>query len=592
MTARAGSDLVYAAGFLPTPGQDRRNMRNSSASRACSAVRLVASIQRQICCGRGILPRRGMTKRRAGATLVPPRLHGYVYAAVLDGPMCLHGCLPVVNTVAIAVTGDGTLFIMDSGYGRVRRVGPEGSISTYFKAARLRTISLRSDGTLFVFDQFEGLTQVKPDGTFEQVLASLNRNWCGSTGSFSGQIVPRDDGSFLVGCYHKVILSTAMGSQVRIAGLDTQGASCQFAGDGGPAVHAQFCLLGPIVESDQGDIFTAYRGSGPSRIVRIRPSPMSDSNIGTLRIPSEDGSEIYEFDADSRHTRTLSALTGVPIYRFTYDPTTHALDSITDADNNATTITRSASEVTITSPFGQVTKLALDPLGHLASVTNPNGEVTQLAHSELGLLTDLTDARNNVHHFEYTWNGRLANDTDAAPGSPGTSLEMTSDADGWQVDITSPAGRTTRHRTDVHGSLASNSVREHRTITQGTSLATTIATHGDGSKWTTHPDGTKISVLQTADDPRWGVSASYAKTVRVDVGLPTTTHSVTMSESRTATLAVPNDPFSLTAATVTRTRSAAGLANATSTHEFAAGPPTTWTTTTPAGRRMQVTLDN
>ena len=53
-----------------------------------------------------------------------------------------------------------------------------------------------------------------------------------------------------------------------------------------------------------------------------------------------------------------------------------------------------------------------------------------------------------------------------------------------------------------------------------------------------------------------------------------------------------NAPLSQTAATVAKTRSAAGLTSTTSTHEFAPGPPATWTTATPAGSQMQVTLDN
>ncbi|MCL2725421.1 MAG: polymorphic toxin type 34 domain-containing protein, partial [Polyangiaceae bacterium] len=285
-----------------------------------------------------------------------------------------------------------------------------------------------------------------------------------------------------------------------------------------------------------------------------------------------------------------SALKGTPLYTFGYDPTSHQVTSVTDTANNVTTLARTNGQITITAPQGQVTTLSLDANGYLASVTNPNGETTSLAHTDAGLLTDLVDARGGAPHFEYDSYGRLAKDVDATPGSPGTRLASSSDNNGWTVDITSAADRVTRHRVDQRGDFGDNAIVERRTISQG-GLSTVINKKSDGSKSSVSPDGTKISVLATDADPRWGVSASYGKTVQMDVGYPNPTHSMTRSESRTATLTIPGDPFSVTDQLITSTLSGSGLPNTVTTNVYAAGPPATWTTTSATGRQLRQTLD-
>ncbi|MCL2726618.1 MAG: hypothetical protein FWD69_19535, partial [Polyangiaceae bacterium] len=285
-----------------------------------------------------------------------------------------------------------------------------------------------------------------------------------------------------------------------------------------------------------------------------------------------------------------SALKGTPLYTFGYDPTSHQVTSVTDTANNVTTLARTNGQITITAPQGQVTTLALDANGYLASVTNPNGETTHLAHTDKGLLTDLVDARGGAHHFEYDASGRLTKDVDATPGSPGTRLASSSDDNGWTVDITSAADRVTRHRVDRQGDFGDTAIIERRTISQG-GLSTVINKKSDGSKSSVKPDGTKISVLATDADPRWGVSASYGKTVQMDVGYPNPTHSMTRSESRTATLTVPGDPFSVTDQLITSTLSGSGLPDSVATSVYAAGPPATWTTTSATGRQVRQTLD-
>ncbi|MCL2779433.1 MAG: hypothetical protein FWD73_15675, partial [Polyangiaceae bacterium] len=285
------------------------------------------------------------------------------------------------------------------------------------------------------------------------------------------------------------------------------------------------------------------------------------------------------------------ALKGTPIYTFGYDPTTNQLTTVTDSANNVTTVARKDGQVTITAPQGQVTTLALDANGYLASVTNPNGETTQLSHTNTGLLTSLVDARGGAHHFEYDADGRLTKDVDATPGSSGQRLSMSSDDNGWSVDVTSAADLVTRYRVDQNGDFGDTAIVERRTMSQG-DISTITNTKSDGSKSAVRPDGTKITVLATAADPLWGVSAAYNQTVQLDVGYPDTTHTMTKTESRTATMATAGNPFTVTGETITTTASGAGVPNSVTTSVYAAGPPATWTTTSAAGRQVRQTLDS
>ena len=55
-------------------------------------------------------------------------------------------------------------------------------------------------------------------------------------------------------------------------------------------------------------------------------------------VPSEDGSEVYVFD-HGHHVRTVDALTNATLLGFGYDGNGNLI-SITDVDNNVTTIER------------------------------------------------------------------------------------------------------------------------------------------------------------------------------------------------------------------------------------------------------------
>ncbi|MCL2825549.1 MAG: hypothetical protein FWD57_16275, partial [Polyangiaceae bacterium] len=498
------------------------------------------------------------------------------------------------NPTRVVAGSDGTIFVQDEYVQQgIRRIGPEGTITTYFRttvAENLNAIALREDGVMFVWRSNGRVIRIEANGEVraDALTTSLPTEWCGgqSGASIFTRILPQPDNSLLISCNVHLVQQDPFGSLFRIAGpvLNT---TYGFAGDGGPALSALFYQLGASVQGKNGDIYLADRGN--RRVRRLSPTS-GISKVGSHLVPTEEPSAIFEFDYAGRHTRTLTGSKGTPVLSFNYDPTTLQVTSLADAVGNVTTVNRQNQQITITAPQGHKTTLGLDANGYLASVTNPNGETTYLSHTDSGLLTDLVDTRGGAHHFEYDEHGRLTKDRNATPGSPGTELESSTDVRGWTVDVTSPEGRVRRHRVDERGEFGDGAIVERRTITQG-DLSTITETRRDKSVSTKTPDGTTVAVLETAADPRWGVAASYNRTVRTDIGHPTTTHSFTRTENRSATLETPGDPFSVTQQTKTTTLSASGMPNLVSTSVYAAGPPATVTTTSAAGRQVRVTLD-
>ena len=92
-------------------------------------------------------------------------------------------------------------------------------------------------------------------------------------------------------------------------------------------------------------------------------------------LPSEDGTEVYMFDRDGRHLRTVEALTGAVKWTFGYDGAGR-LTTVTDgsATPNVTTIERDGAgkPTAIVAPGGIRTALALRPAdGWLGAITAP-----------------------------------------------------------------------------------------------------------------------------------------------------------------------------------------------------------------------------
>ncbi|MGQ0595104.1 MAG: NHL domain-containing protein, partial [Gammaproteobacteria bacterium] len=531
----------------------------------------------------------------------------------------------------VAVAADGSLYIADYVNDRIRRVGPDGVITTVAgnphrpvigdggpaTAARLDAptgVAVAPDGSFYIADSFNHrIRRVGPDGVISTVAGTGSIGFGGDGGSATAAklglptgVALAPDGSLYVADGGRIRRVGADGIITTVAGRDSGGFAPD--GDGGPATAARFRSITGIARAADGSLYIADEG-GPIRRVGsdgiittvAGNGPATAANIGSasgvalapdgslyivaggrirrvswflpgLAIASPDGAEVHVFDPTGRHLRTVDSFTNTVLYSFTYDGNGH-LSAITDRDSDITRVERDATgdSTAIVSPDGQRTELVLTAEGYLASVTNPANETYRLDYWAGGLLKTVTDPKGHGDHFVYDAAGRLVRNTNAGHG--GWTIARTEEARGYTASMTSAEGRTSSFQVEP---LAIGDRRQVNTAPDGSVQTKLFKTNGEET--TAAPDGTVTTVLE-GPDPRFGMQAPLPRsaTVKTPGGLA--------SMVQTASLADPNDPLTLTALRDTVTVNGKAYQR---TYEASAR---TWTRTTPAGRLSTIETD-
>jgi len=340
------------------------------------------------------------------------------------------------------------------------------------------------------------------------------------------------------------------------------------------------------VDLANGDVVVSDTNHGQVQKV-ASPSPVV--SVSEIRVPSEDGSVVFVFDAGGRHLRTEHARTGEILLTFGYGVFDNRalLVSITDVYGSTTQIERDAltgDPRALIGPFGQRTDLTLDSFGYLRTVSNPAGEVVELGYNPDGLLTSLKDPKLRTYTFEYDPDGRLTKDLDPAGGFTELSrVELTPNGDvlgGFEVTRTTALGRTSTHRTE---SLATGGTRT--TVSDPAGVRSITVTSPEQTTQTA-PDGT-VAVLQEGPDPRFGVQEPQVTQVTVTTpgGLVSTTTTDRVVEL-VDPQGDPEDPANL--AKITNTVNVNGR-SMVSEHDLVQG---LITTTSPEGRQSVTSLDS
>ncbi len=188
----------------------------------------------------------------------------------------------------LAVGPDGSLFIADTANRRVRRVDPDGNISTFAgngvegytgdggpatqaSFGSVRDVAVAPDGSVYINDDSRRIRRVGPDGTIHTV-AGINvigftaDGGPASVAALNGvrNMAVAPDGTlyFSEGGLRVRRIGTD-GILTTVAGGDVQG----FAGDGGPATQALFGIIGSIALGPDGSLFVADTGN--RRVRRI-----------------------------------------------------------------------------------------------------------------------------------------------------------------------------------------------------------------------------------------------------------------------------------------------------------------------------------
>ena len=495
----------------------------------------------------------------------------------------------------VAVGPDGSLYIADTGNNRIRRVGPDEVISTVagtgtaayngdgFSAAvayidNPQGVAVGPDGSLYIADTYNSrIRRVGPDGIISTVAGNAASGYWGD-GIPATQASLYYPTSVAVGLDGSLYIADEVNNRIRLVGPDgvistlAGKGTYGYNGDGIPATQAQLYWPAGVAVGPDGSLYIGDTWN--NRVRRVVPL-LAGFGVGDILIPAEDGGEVYHFDSTGRHLRTLDALTGAVRYQFSYDGDGRLIQ-VTDGDGNITTIEHDAAgnPTAIVGPYGQRTALQVDANGYLSSITDPAGGAIQLASSPDGLLQTFTDPRGGLYQYTYASDGRLVRDDDPAGGSK--TLTRAETASGFRVTVTTALGRQTTYTVER---LPAGGARRTTTDPSG---ATTVAVYGnDGTSQLTSPDGT-LATLTTSPDPRWGMLAP------IETSLVVTTPGglvATRLITRTVILTDVNGPFSLAA--MTETLSSGG---GTAVSRYTAATRTI-TNTSPAGRRSVATLD-
>ncbi len=497
--------------------------------------------------------------------------------------------------LGVDVAPDGTLYIVDLDNQRVRRVSPDGTVTTVagngvFGAitnevpatstglSGPQKVRVGPDGSLYIAEfNNHTIRRVSTDG----IIHAFAGPGTGNPGDGNGgpataatlddveDVALGPDGSvYVLDQTHTVRRVDPSGIISTVAGTTAKGG---FSGDGGLATLATMGISHGIRVGPDGSLYIAC--SIDDRVRRVQSILTGfSSGAATLQFPSNEGKQVYVFDSTGRHLQTLDAFTKATLYQFGYD-SGGRVATVTDVNGQITQINHDASGnlTSLVGPFGEQTTFTPDANGYLATSMDPAGQVTQFAYDANGLMLSKTNPRGGPSEYSYDSLGRLSEDQDPAGGSK--TLTRSDATTGFTVTSTTALNRKTSYQTTT---TETGTLSRQNTFPDG--LQGSLQFTPSGVTTVTVPDGTTTSTSEQPD-PRLGFgmfSPVPTVTTKTPSGLTstqTTTRSVTLSGSNLATF---TEQTNLNGNTWTR------LFNVSTS---------TWTTTSPAGRVSTTTVD-
>ena len=436
----------------------------------------------------------------------------------------------------VAVDDDGNVYIADMLNHRIRKVDPNGIISTVAGSrdwgnlgdggpaisARLiypYDVTLDKDGNMYIADPghtdpYDRIRKVDTSGIITSFVANLDEPYGVATDNV-GNLYIAESGR------RKVKKVDRDGVVSIVAGSGTYGDS----GDGGPPTNAEFKSPYSIALDTSGNLYIVDMLS-----CRVRKVSYAKNFINPDEdIVFTDQTLQYIFSQSGQHKKTIDLDTGKEILTFGYD-TEDRLVTVTDHLGNQVTIQRDAAGIptVIVSPDGITTQLVVDANNHLKEIHYPDTGTYTFDYSPGGLMTKETEPEGNFFTHTYDANGRVTDVVDQENGHQIFDRQILTNGD-IQTRVETAEGNITTYldHTDTNGTYTSTITDPNGLVTDYTRSADELAV----SK--TLPDGTLLDFTYDYDPEH---KTKYIKDVSVQtpVGLTLqTTSSRTYTDTNT-----------------------------------------------------------
>ncbi len=231
------------------------------------------------------------------------------------------------SPAGIAADSSGNLYIADRYNNRIRKVAPDGTISTVAgtggagysgdggPAAQAQInsptgVTLDSSGNLYIADRYNNrIRKVAPDGTISTVAGTGSSGYSGDGGPADQAqlywpfgVVLDSSGNLYITDYsnHRIRKVAPDGTISTVAGTDASGS----AGDGGPAVQATLSSPAGIAMDGAGNLYVAVYGGSSVRKIALD---------GTISTVAGTGSSGYSGDGGPADEAQVNRPLGVAV---------------------------------------------------------------------------------------------------------------------------------------------------------------------------------------------------------------------------------------------------------------------------------------